>query len=568
MTKKDYIKLLETIGLYMELKGENSFKVSAYRKAAGAIEQSQTPIDDIKDFSVLPAIGKSVSELLDEYRSTGQSSLLDTLKEEVPEGHIKMLKIRNLGAKKIVKLYKTLGITTIDELQAACTAGKVQELAGFGAKTEETILKGIEDLTTKHDLSINEAVKLTLFINEGLESCPSVSRYQVAGSHRRMAEYSKDLDYIVETAHPEQAAQEIESLDIVTHVEVSGTEKVSVTVMIEDIETAVDFRFTDAAGFVQMLNHFTGSRDHNVKMRQLAKARGEKVNEYGITTADGELIQYATEEEIYQHYGQSYIPPEMRDTVDAFDVDQSTILTLNAIRGDLHMHTTASDGAHELEEMIEACIKKGYDYMVITDHSRSLRVANGLSIERLLEQHEKIKVLDKAYSEIDIYSGTEMDILPDGTLDFPDDVLAQLDYVIAAIHQSFSQPESRIMERLLNACHNPYVRQLAHPTGRLLGGRSGYPVDMAQLIAAAQETNTVLEVNAHPIRLDISSAVLKSNPGLTIAINTDAHHINHLDLMKYGVGTAIKGHVTTASVINTMTRDAFRKWLKEGKKMK
>ncbi|TDM10644.1 DNA polymerase/3'-5' exonuclease PolX [Macrococcus lamae] len=566
MTKKDYIKLLETVGLYMELKGENSFKVSAYRKAAGTIEQSQTPIDDIEDFSVLPGIGKSVSELLDEYRTTGQSSLLDELKSQVPEGHIKMLKIRNLGAKKIVKLHKELGITTIDELQAACTEGRVKELAGFGAKTEETILKGIEELNTKRDLSINEAVKLTSFINEGLENCASITRYQVAGSHRRMKEYSKDLDYIVETDAPEHAAGEIESLDIVTHVEVSGSEKVSVTIMIEDLETSVDFRFTDHAGFTQMLNHFTGSKDHNVKMRQFAKARGEKVNEYGITTKDGELIQYATEEEIYQHYGQQFIPPEMRDTVDAFDVDQSSILSLGDIKGDLHMHTTASDGAHELEEMIEACIKKGYDYMVITDHSKSLRVANGLTIERLLEQHEKIKVLDKAYSEIDIYSGTEMDILPDGTMDFPDEVLAQLDYVIAAIHQSFSQSESRIMERLMNACHNPYVRQIAHPTGRLLGSRAGYPVNMEQLIKTARETGTVLEVNAHPIRLDISSTVLKDNPGLKIAINTDAHHINHLDLMKYGVGTAIKGHVITEQVINTMTRSEFRKWLKEGKK--
>lgn len=568
MTKKDYIKLLETIGLYMELKGENSFKVSAYRKAAASIEQSQTPIDDIEDFSVLPGIGKSVSELLDEYRAAGQSSLLDELKSQVPEGHIKMLKIRNLGAKKIVKLHKTLGITTIDELKQACLDGRVKELPGFGAKTEETILKGIEELTTKHDLSINEAAQLSLYINEALEQCSAVTRYQVAGSHRRMAEFSKDLDYIVETDQPETAASEIAAMAIVTHVEVSGREKVSVTVAVDDIETAVDFRFTDEGGFAQMLNHFTGSKDHNVKMRQLAKAKNEKVNEYGITTADGELIQFLAEKDIYQHYGLPFIPPEMRDTVEAFDVNQQEIVTLADIKGDLHMHTTASDGAHELEEMIEACINKGYDYMVITDHSRSLRVANGLSIERLLEQQQKIKTLNQAYSEIDIYSGTEMDILSDGTLDFPDDVLAQLDYVIAAIHQSFSQPESKIMERLLNACHNPYVRQIAHPTGRLLGSRDGYPVNMDQLIETARATGTVLEVNAHPIRLDISSTVLKAHPGLSIAINTDAHHIDHLQLMKYGVGTAIKGHVTKDQVINTMTREAFRKWLKEGKNEK
>lgn len=566
MTKKDYIKLLETIGLYMELKGENSFKVSAYRKAAAAIEQSQVPIDELADFTVLAGIGKGVSEVLNEYRETGQSSLLAELQAAVPAGHIQMLKIRNLGAKKIVKLHKELNITTIEELKAACESHAVSGLTGFGKKTEESILQGIEDLETKKEyITIHEAVKLTAYINQALEEAVHVKRYAVAGSHRRMKEQSKDLDYIVVTDDALAAAEEIEAFTFVKQVAVSGQEKVSVTVQLDDLETAVDFRFTDDKGFTPMLNHFTGSKEHNVKMRQLAKARSEKVNEYGITLADGTLKQYESEEAIYQHYQLNYIPPEMRDDVTAFEVEQSAIIKLSDIRGDLHMHTTASDGAFELTEMIEACIQQGYDYMAITDHSRSLRVANGLSVERLLEQNQQIRALNKAYSEIDIYSGIEMDILPDGTLDYEDEVLKELDYVIAAIHQSFNQSEEETMQRLVNACHNPYVRQIAHPTGRLIGRRAGYAVNMEELIAVAAQTNTVLEINANPMRLDLSAAVIRHYPDIKLAINTDAHHTSHLDFMKYGVGTAIKGHVKREQVINTLTREAFRDWLQKGK---
>ncbi|TDM15738.1 DNA polymerase/3'-5' exonuclease PolX [Macrococcus bovicus] len=566
MTKKDYIKLLETIGLYMELKGENSFKVSAYRKAAAAIEQSQVPIDELADFTVLAGIGKGVSEVLNEYRETGQSSLLAELQAAVPAGHIQMLKIRNLGAKKIVKLHKELNITTIEELKAACESHAVSGLTGFGKKTEESILQGIEDLETKKEyITIHEAVKLTAYINQALEEAVHVKRYAVAGSHRRMKEQSKDLDYIVVTDDALAAAEEIEAFTFVKQVAVSGQEKVSVTVQLDDLETAVDFRFTDDKGFTPMLNHFTGSKEHNVKMRQLAKARSEKVNEYGITLADGTLKQYESEEAIYQHYQLNYIPPEMRDDVTAFEVEQSAIIKLSDIRGDLHMHTTASDGAFELTEMIEACIQQGYDYMAITDHSRSLRVANGLSVERLLEQNQQIRALNKAYSEIDIYSGIEMDILRDGTLDYEDEVLKELDYVIAAIHQSFNQSEEETMQRLVNACHNPYVRQIAHPTGRLIGRRAGYAVNMEELIAVAAQTNTVLEINANPMRLDLSAAVIRQYPDIKLAINTDAHHTSHLDFMKYGVGTAIKGHVKREQVINTLTREAFRDWLQKGK---
>lgn len=565
MTKKDYIRLLETIALYLELKNENTFKVSAYRKAALTLEQLETSIDEIEDFSTLINIGKSVSEVLDEYREKGYSDYLKILEDSVPRGHIEMLQIRNFGAKSIAKIYKALGITTIEGLKEAAQNNEISALSGFGKKTEENLLLNIEDLYSKKGhVSIHEAVIISDLIGAELNKIKQIKKFDVAGSHRRMREFSKDLDFIVATKAKEEVSKLLSELPFIIKIEAQGNEKVSVVIKHDYIECAIDFRLVDESSYYHMLNHFTGSKEHNVKIRQLAKERDERVNEYGILK-DEKLLKYNSELEIYQHFNLNYIPPEMRDDIRAFGQDLSDIVQLNDINGDLHMHTTASDGAYELEEMIEACIERGYDYLAITDHSHSLYVANGLSIDKLMKQHERIQQLKKSYKEINIYSGTEMDILPDGTLDYPEDVLQELDYVIAAIHQSFNQTETQIMHRLQAACYNPYVRQIAHPTGRLIGKRDGYPVNMPNLIELASKTNTVLEINAHPIRLDLSSKVLLEYPNIKLAINTDAHHVNHLDLMTYGVGTAIKGHVTKAQVINTMNKDDFDAWLKKGK---
>lgn len=260
--------------------------------------------------------------------------------------------------------------------------------------------------------------------------------------------------------------------------------------------------------------------------------------------------------------------PTMREDGSEFDRDLSNIVTLDDIDGDIHMHTTYSDGAFSIRDMIEANIKKGYQFMVITDHSQSLKVANGLQVERLLRQNEEIKQLNEEYDEIDIYSGTEMDILPDGSLDYDDDVLAQLDYVIAAIHQSFNQSEEEIMKRLENACRNPYVRHIAHPTGRIIGRRDGYKPNIEQLMALAEETNTIMEINANPKRLDLNAETVRKYPNVKLTINTDAHHIDHLDFMKYGIATAQKGFVAKDRVINTMSRQAFKDLVENNIKLK
>lgn len=568
MTKKDVIQLLEKIAIYMELNGENTFKVSAYRKAAQSLEIDERSLDEIKDVTELKGIGKGVGEVISEYRETGTSSTLKELQRLVPEGLIPLMKIQGLGSKKIAKLYKELNITDKEHLQEACEAGKVSELSGFAKKTEQNILEAVKALGAKKDhYSIDLMRHLNKDIMTYLEQLEEVEHYSEAGSFRRYKEVSKDLDYIISTRHPLHVQQHLLNIPNKVKEVAVGETKVSLELEYDDETIGVDFRLVEPEAFYHTLQHFTGSKDHNIRIRQLAKAQNEKVSEYGIEQQDGTLLQFQSEAEIYQHFGRHWIAPAMREDGSEFDRDLNSIITLDDIKGDLHMHTTYSDGAFSIREMIEANIKKGYEYMVITDHSKSLKVAHGLQVERLLRQNEEIKNLNEEYTEIDIYSGTEMDILPDGSLDYEDDILSQLDYVIAAIHQSFNQSEEEIMKRLEHACRNPYVRHIAHPTGRIIERREGYQPNIEQLMQLAEETQTVMEINANPKRLDLNAATVKKYPNIKLTINTDAHHVDHLDFMKYGVATAQKGFVNKDRVINTMTRDAFKNFINNNIKL-
>ncbi|MCI2913832.1 DNA polymerase/3'-5' exonuclease PolX [Staphylococcus hominis] len=568
MTKKDVIQLLEKIAIYMELNGENTFKVSAYRKAAQSLEIDERSLDEIKDVTELKGIGKGVGEVISEYRETGTSSTLKELQRLVPEGLISLMKIQGLGSKKIAKLYKELNITDKESLQEACEVGKVSELSGFAKKTEQNILEAVKALGAKKDhYPIDLMRHLNKDIMTYLEQLEEVEHYSEAGSFRRYKEVSKDLDYIISTRHPLHVQQQLLNISKKVKEVAVGETKVSLELEYDDETIGVDFRLVEPEAFYHTLQHFTGSKDHNIRIRQLAKAQNEKVSEYGIEQQDGTLLQFQSEAEIYQHFGRHWIAPAIREDGSEFDRDLNSIITLDDIKGDLHMHTTYSDGAFSIREMIEANIKKGYEYMVITDHSKSLKVAHGLQVERLLRQNEEIKNLNEEYTEIDIYSGTEMDILPDGSLDYEDDILSQLDYVIAAIHQGFNQSEEEIMKRLEHACRNPYVRHIAHPTGRIIERREGYQPNIEQLMQLAEETQTVMEINANPKRLDLNAATVKKYPNIKLTINTDAHHVDHLDFMKYGVATAQKGFVNKDRVINTMTRDAFKNFINNNIKL-
>ncbi|MBN6091301.1 DNA polymerase/3'-5' exonuclease PolX [Staphylococcus saprophyticus] len=569
MTKKDIIQLLEKIATYMELKGENTFKVSAYRKAAQSLEMDERTLDEIEDVTELKGIGKGVGEVIDEYRQSGQSSALEALQKEVPEGLIPLLKIQGLGSKKIAKLYKELNIDSKEALQVACEQGKVSELSGFAKKTEQNILEAVKALGAKKEkYPIDQIRGLNSEINDYLATVKDIDKYEVAGSYRRYKEMSKDLDYIISTDHPTSVQQSLLKMPNIVKQVAVGQTKVSLELAYDDETIGVDFRLIEPAAFYHTLQHFTGSKDHNIRIRQLAKEQDEKVSEYGIEQNNGEIIQYQSEKEIYEHFGVNWIEPALREDGSEFDKNLDNIIKLTDIHGDIHMHTTYSDGAFSIEDMVKANIEKGYEFMVITDHSQSLKVANGLSVERLLRQNEEIKALNEKYKEIDIYSGIEMDILPDGQLDYDDEILAKLDYAIAAIHQSFNQSQEEIMRRLENACRNPYVRHIAHPTGRIIGKRPGYEPDIDKLCQLAEETNTILEINANPKRLDLNADTVKKHPNIQLTINTDAHHVEHLEFMKYGVATAQKGFVTKDRVINTMSREEFKSFVENNIKLK
>ncbi|MDT3764642.1 DNA polymerase/3'-5' exonuclease PolX [Priestia filamentosa] len=567
MNKKEIIKLLEKIAVYMELKGDNAFKISAFRKAAGALENDERSLSEIESFTSLAGIGKGTSAVIEEYIQDGQSTVLEELKKEVPEGLIPLLDLPGLGGKKIAKLYQQLNVTDMVTLKAACEEGKVQGLSGFGKKTEEKILAAIEEYGTRPErLPLAIMLPLVEKIEEMLADMKGIIRFSRAGSVRRMRETVKDLDFIISTEEPSLIRDSLLAMPSIKEVIASGNTKVSV--VLEDVyDISVDFRLVEDKAFPTTLHHFTGSKDHNVRMRQLAKERGEKISEYGVENIEtGEVRTFSSEEEFYNYFNLPFILPEMRE--DGTEVDKLTkedrFISLQDIKGDVHMHSTWSDGAYSIEEMVEACRARGYEYMAITDHSQYLKVANGLTPERIRKQREEIKKLNEKYDDFTILSGIEMDILPDGTLDYDDEILQEMDIVIASIHSSFSQSREVIMERLKTALNSHHVDIIAHPTGRLIGRRGGYDVDMDLLIELAYETNTALELNSNPHRLDLASHHLKKaqEQGVKLVINTDAHNLDMLEDMKVGVSTAVKGWIRKESVINTYPLEELRAFLK------
>ncbi|MER2077486.1 DNA polymerase/3'-5' exonuclease PolX [Psychrobacillus psychrotolerans] len=567
MDKKTIIKTLERIALYMELQGENPFKVSAFRKAAQVLELDDRSLSEMDNISSLKGIGAATGAVIEDLITKGESSLLVELQQTVPSGLLPMLKIPGLGGKKIAKLYKELHIDSIDALKLACEEGKVQSLPGFAKKTEEKILLEIVNLQSKPErTAVWQIEPIVDLIEHKLASIALIDKFSVAGSYRRVKEASKDIDFIIATSSPQEVREELLKILPVQKIIAAGDTKVSVTLDAE-VEIDVDFRLVELKQFASALNHFTGSKDHNIKMRQIAKDQGKKISEYGVELADGSVEHFESEEDFYAYFDLPFIPPTVREDGSEFSkLDQlPSLVKLNDIKGDFHMHSTWSDGAHSIEEMVEACRVKGYSHMVITDHSNYLKVANGLSKERLLNQIDIIHSLNEKYTDIEIFTGTEMDILPDGSLDFEDDVLSQLDFVIASIHSSFSQPQEKIMERLLNALKNPYVHMIAHPTGRIIEQRDGYNPDVPTLIKWAKENGKILELNASPYRLDLNTEYLKlaREKGVPIAINTDAHHIDQLKYMDIGVRYAQKAWLHKENIVNTWSLEKFKEYIQK-----
>lgn len=568
MDKKQVIEGLEAIAIYLEIKGENPFKIAAYRKAAQALEHDERTIDQIEDPKQLNGIGQGTADVIREFKELGMSPFLEELKEAIPAGLIQLLTLPGLGGKKIGRLYRELNIIDAESLLNAAKSEQIRVLSGFGQKSEEKIIEAIDAWNTQPSrLSIASVLPFAEQLEHELTQFHSVNQFSRAGSLRRLRETVKDLDYIIATTKASAVKEQLLNLTGIQSIIANGDTKVSVELALEQYAISVDFRIVLPEEFATALHHFTGSKDHNVRMRQLAKQQGEKINEYGIEDVEsGVITTFETEEDFYHHFNLPYIPPEAREDgteIDRYTNNKESIWTGDATT-DLHMHTTWSDGAHSIEEMAEAAKEKGYTHIAITDHSRFLKVANGLSIERLKEQHERINEFNQQNKDFRILTGVEMDILPNGELDYPDDVLESIDFVIASIHSAFSQDQATIMARLKAAIDHPSVNLIAHPTGRLIGKREGYDVDVEQLIEWASETNTALELNASPSRLDLEVKWLKlaAKKGVALSINSDAHRVDSLNFVDYGYGQARKAMLIKDNVLNTWTLSRLKQWLK------
>lgn len=554
----------------LEIKGENFFKIRAYRKAAHTIENLPMDVKELAGESRLQeieGIGKALEEKIREIINTGTCRYYEELKKDFPRGLVEMLKIPGLGAKKIKVIYDNLGISSIEELEKAARAHKIRELPGMGVKTEQSILKGIKTLKGQGDrVQLAIALPVANRIMEILSGMKEVSKVAIAGSLRRRKEMVKDIDIVVATEAAETLVENFLKLPIISRVLAEGLSKVSVVL---NAGIQVDLRLVKPQEFYSALQHFTGSKEHNTKLRSLALKMGYKLNEYGIFEKEGDgVFCPKSETELYSKLDMPYIIPELRE--DRGEIEAALqdglpdLVKLEDIRGDLHLHSDFSDGVSSIEEMVKKAKELGYEYIAITDHSKSLKVARGLDESRLRQQLELIKGINERVKGIRILTGIEVDILPDGSLDFDDDILKELDVVIASIHSGFKQDKTTISSRIVNACHNRYVNIIAHPTGRLLGRREPYDVDMDEVFEAAAKTGTVLEINSSPDRLDLNDVNVKraAEMGIKIAINTDAHGTEALSDMMYGVWVARRGWLAAENIINTYSLEQLLEFLK------
>ena len=580
MDKDRVAEILIEIGTLLELKGENPFKTRAYENAARALESLTEPLQKLvaeNRLAEIEGIGEGIQKKITELVTTGKLAYYDGLKASIPPGLVEMLQIPGLGPKKVKALNEKLGIETIDQLEAACKAGKVATLAGFGEKTQSRILEGIEfrrAYATRHLLS--DALAAAEPMLDSLRGHSDVIRCSTGGSVRRHKELIGDIDFLASSKKPANVIEFFTSHPGVVSVSAKGDTKASV-ILQGGIQA--DLRVVSDAEFPYALMYFTGNKEHNIVMRQRAIERGLRLNEYGLFKAKEEtrepklLVRCKTEEEIYQQLDLPYIPPELREDKGEFAAAEKgelpRLVEWTDLKGSLHNHSNWSDGRHALEDIASYVRELGCDYWAITDHSKSSFVANGLDAKRLREQLQAVKKVNgqiaEAGSEFRLLTGSEVDILADGKLDFPDDLLAELDVVVASIHQGFSQNESEMTKRIIRAVENPYVHTIGHLTGRLLLEREPYQVNQQAVIDACAETGTWIELNANPFRFDLDWRLwpYAKSKGVKCVINCDAHRNEHAGFLRLGAGIARKGWLTKADVINTLPLQALFKELRK-----
>ncbi len=572
MDKEKIAEILVEIGVLLELKGENPFKTRAYTNAARTLENLEEPLDTLiaeGRLGDIKGIGEALQKKITELATTGRLAYYEELKASIPPGLLAMLEIPGLGPKKIKALHDKLGLITVEQLEQACKDGKVAELPGFGEKTQTNILEGISRRRTyaaRHLLV--EALAVAEPLLESLRSHPDVIRCSTAGSLRRFKEVIGDIDFVVSSKHPDKVLEFFTTQPAVVSVTAKGGTKASV-ILPGGIQS--DLRVVSDAEYPFALLYFTGSKEHNIAMRQRAIQRGLRLNEYGLFKSKEEtrdpklLVPCKTEEDIFSELGLVYIPPELREDMGEFAAAEKghlpRLLEWTDLRGSLHNHSTWSDGHHRLDDIVKYMEELGCEYWAITDHSKSSWQANGLDAARVREEIKEIKKINRQLADegrkFRLLTGTEVDILKDGKLDFPDDVLAELDVVVASIHQSFNQSEGETTQRLLSAAHNPYVHILGHLTGRLLLQREPYKVNQRAIIDACAAAGTWIELNANPSRFDLDWRLwpYAKSRGVKCVINCDAHRNEHAGFLRLGAGIARKGWLEKSDVINTLPLD-------------
>ncbi len=571
MENIEIARALRDVADLLEIKGANPFRIRAYRNAAETVEDHGTPlrrlVEDDADLTDLPGIGKDMSAHISALLESGELPLLAELAREVPLSLIELTRLPGLGAKRTKKLWEELGVETLDDLKSAAESGRIEGVAGFGKKTQEKILGSIERYRRSAGrMKLGDADQHVLPLLEYMRRHEHVERIDVAGSYRRRRETVRDIDLLVAARRPEPVASHFIAYPDVSKVESAGDTRCAVTLR---AGLQVDLRIVPPDSYGAALVYFTGSKEHNVKLRTRAVRQGLRISEYGVfrggdTAAEGgdpwagELVARRDESDVYGSVGLEWIPPELRESRGELEAAIAgtlpTLVTLEEIRGDLQMHSTWSDGKETVEGMLEACESRGYEYFAITDHSKALAMTGGLDAGKLRLQWEEIRDIASRHSEIRILRGMEVDILADGALDLEDELLKELDVVLVSVHSRFDLPEAKQTERILRAVRHPEANILAHPTGRQINRRDPMKFDLDAVLACAAENGVVVEINAHPDRLDLNDVhvIQAREHGCRFVISTDAHRSADLDLMRYGVEQARRGWLQAEDVINTL----------------
>lgn len=568
MKNREIARIFSEMADILEIKRDNPFKIRAYRRAALNIEGLSKGVDDLsrEELLEIPGIGEELAAKIEEYLRTGSIHAHDTLKSEIPSGLLALLAVPGLGPKTAKLLLDKLGVTTIEELERAASEHRLTGIPGIREKTEENILKGIATVKRGHERHpLGRMLPAAMELVEELKKRARVERIEIAGSIRRRKETIKDIDIVATSPDPAGVMAAFINLPQVEEIVMHGPTRSSVRIL-EGVQ--VDLRVVERDSFGAALAYLTGSKGHNIRLREMAVKQGLKINEYGVfREMDDQRLGGEEEEDVYRLLRLPFIPPELREDLGeieaALEGQLPRLITVDDIRGDLHVHSKWSDGAHTIAEVAAAARARGLAYIALTDHSKGLGVAHGLTVERLREQRKEIEAFNKKQRGFRVLHGTEMDIRGDGTLDFPDEVLKGLDVVVASIHSGFRQSREQMTARIVAAMRNPHVSIIAHPTGRLLGERDAYEVDMEELLRVAKETGTALEINAYPFRLDLNDTHVRraKELGGSLVINTDTHVISQFDTLPYGVSVARRGWLEKGNVLNTLELPALLKRL-------